>query len=153
MNNNFINGWRQYLNTVQTSNQRKSMKDMLWERRENWKVDRMIFNRVLLEGRLEDVKKKYGERLPGDYIDRLAQYDPSGNNKYLAHMVKLLLKYVEDVGIHPRVYGPAIRTIGTRVEQFHDLNKYIPTDKGGRDIHSYKTIDDLKKIVFPDQVY
>jgi len=148
MNNNFINGWRQYLNTVQTSNQRKSMKDMLWERRENWKVDRMIFNRVLLEGRLEDVKKKYGERLPGDYIDRLAQYDPSGNNKYLAHMVKLLLKYVEDVGIEDtRSYRPAIRTIGTRVEQFHDLSKYIPAEKGGRDIHSYKTIDDLNQAV------
>ena len=77
MNNNFVNGWRQYLNKVQTSNQRKSMKDMLWERRDNWKVDRLIFNRVLLEGRLEDIKKKYGERVPENYIDQLSKYDPS----------------------------------------------------------------------------
>ena len=80
----YISEWYKYLNSVQASNQRKSMNDMLWERRENWKVDRMIFNRVLLEGRLENVKKKYGERIPSDYIDMLAQYDPSGNNKYLA---------------------------------------------------------------------
>ena len=148
MSDKLVNGWRQYLNKVQTSNQRKGMKDLLWERRENWKVDRMIFNRVLLEGRLENVKKKYGERLPGDYIDMLSSMDPSGNNKYLAHMVKLFLKYVEDVGIKDtRSYRPAIRTIGTRVEQFHDLNKYIPAEKGGRDIHSYKTIDDLNQAV------
>jgi hypothetical protein len=69
MSDKLANGWRQYLNKVQTSNQRKGMKDLLWERRENWKVDRMIFNRVLLEGRLENVKKKYGERIPSDYID------------------------------------------------------------------------------------
>ena len=148
MSDKFVNGWRQYLNTVQTSNQRKSMKDLLWERRENWKVDRMIFNRVLLEGRLENVKKKYGERLPGDYIDMLSRYDPSGNNKYLAHMVKLLLKYGESINIERmEQYRPAIRTIGTRVEQFHDLNKYIPTEKGGRDINSYKTLDDLSQAV------
>ena len=148
MSDKFVNGWRQFLNKAQTSNQRKSMKDLLWERRENWKVDRMIFNRVLLEGRLENVKKKYGERLPGDYIDMLSRYDPSGNNKYLAHMVKLLLKYGESINIERmEQYRPAIRTIGTRVEQFHDLNKYIPTEKGGRDINSYKTLDDLSQAV------
>jgi len=148
MNNNFINGWRQFLNSAQTSNQRKSMKDMLWERRENWKVDRLIFNRVLLEGRLEDVKKKYGDRIPDNYIDQLSKYDPSGNNKYLAHMVKLLLKYGEEHKLtDPPQYSPAVRSIGRKVEQFHDLNKYIPTEKGGRDIHSYKTIDDLSQAI------
>jgi hypothetical protein len=149
MSNNFVNGWRQFLNTVQTSNQRKSMKDMLWERRENWKVDRMIFNRVLLEGRLEDVKKKYGERVPENYIDQLSKYDPSGNNKYLAHMVKLLSASGEALGTEPTAaqYSSAVRTIGWSVEKFHELNKYIPTEKGGRDIHSYKTIRDLDQAV------
>ena len=144
----YIREWHKYLNSAQTSNQGKSMKDMLWKRRENWKVNRMIFERVLLEGRLEDVKKKYGERLPGDYIDSLAFFDPSGNNKYLAHMVKLLLKYVEETGITEiQRYRPAIRAIGTTVGDFHDLNKYIPTEKGGRDIHSYKTFEDLTQAV------
>ena len=155
MNNNFVNGWRQYLNKVQTSNQRKSMKDLLWERRENWKVDRLIFNRVLLEGRLEDVKKKYGERVPENFIDQLSKYDPSGNNKYLTHMVKLLLKLGEEIGIDSARptetgqarYGPLVQTIGRNVEQFHDLNKFIPTEKGGRDIHSYKTLGDLQQVI------
>ena len=155
MNNNFVNGWRQYLNKVQTSNQRKSMKDMLWERRDNWKVDRLIFNRVLLEGRLEDIKKKYGERVPENYIDQLSKYDPSGNNKYLAHMVKLLLKLGEEIGIDSARptetgqarYGPLVQTIGRNTEQFHDLNKFIPTEKGGRDIHSYKTLKDLQQVI------
>jgi len=150
MNNNFVNGWRQYLNKVQTSNQRKSMKDMLWERRENWKVDRMIFNRVLLEGRLEDVKKKYGDKLPGgtDFIDRLAKYDPSGNNKYLAHMVKLLLKLGETEKFDKEYqWRSGIYAVGDKVEKFHALNKFIPTEKGGRDIHSYKTVEDLSQAV------
>ena len=128
---------------------------MLWERRENWKVDRMIFNRVLLEGRLEDVKKKYGERVPENYIDQLSKYDPSGNNKYLTHMVKLLLKLGEEIGIDSARptetgqarYGPLVQTIGRNVEQFHDLNKFIPTEKGGRDIHSYKTLEDLQQVI------
>ena len=106
---------------------------MLWERRENWKVDRMIFNRVLLEGRLEDVKKKYGERVPENYIDQLSKYDPSENNKYLAHMVKLLIASGEVLGTEPTSaqYSQVVRGIGWRVEQFHDLNKYIPTEKAG----------------------
>jgi hypothetical protein len=149
MSDNFEHGWNKFITVHQKSNQRKSMKDLLWERHENWKVDRMIFNRVLLEGRLENVKKKYGERIPSDYIDMLAQYDPSGNNKYLAHMVKLLLAHEKKYG-----YGTdrtqivtAIRTIGRTVANFHDLNKYIPTEKGGRDIHSYKTLEDLSQAV------
>ena len=136
MSDDFEHGWNKFITVHQKSNQRKSMKDLLWERHKNWKVDRMIFNRVLLEGRLENVKKKYGERIPSDYIDMLAQYDPSGNNKYLAHMVKLLLAHEKKYG-----YGTdrtqivtAIRTIGRTVANFHDLNKYIPTEKGGRDI-------------------
>jgi hypothetical protein len=145
----YISEWHKYLNSAQTSSQRKSMKHMLWERRENWKVDRMIFNRVLFEGRLEDVKKKYGERVPENYIDQLSKYDLSGNNKYLAHMVKLLSASGEALGTEPTAaqYSSAVRTIGRTVEQFHDLNKYISTEKGGRDIHSYKTIRDLDQAV------
>jgi hypothetical protein len=46
----------------------------------------------LLEGRLEDVKAKYGEDM-SNIIDDLSQNDPSGNNKYLAWMAKA---YKED---------------------------------------------------------
>ena len=85
----FTDGWSKYLNTHQASNQRKSMKDLLWERSENWKVDRLIYERALLEGRKEDVLKKYPQ-----YANQIENYftgenDPSGNNKYLSKMVKL----------------------------------------------------------------
>jgi len=43
---------------------------------------------VLLEGRLEDVKAKYGENM-SNIIDNLSQGDPSGNNKYLDWMAKV----------------------------------------------------------------
>jgi hypothetical protein len=42
----------------------------------------------LLEGRLEDVKAKYGEDM-SNIIDNLSQGDPSGNNKYLSWMAKV----------------------------------------------------------------
>jgi hypothetical protein len=45
---------------------------------------------VLLEGRLEDVKAKYGDTPNSDtIIDTLSQADPSGNNKYLDWMAKV----------------------------------------------------------------
>ena len=46
MKSDFTNDWRKFINRQQTSNQRKSMKDMLWERKDNWNVDRMIFEVV-----------------------------------------------------------------------------------------------------------
>ena len=93
MKSDFTNDWRKFINRHQTSNQRKSMKDMLWERKDNWKVDRMIFERVLFEGRLEQVQKKYPDYV--NYADLFAKEDPSGNNKYLAKAVKLLKQRVE----------------------------------------------------------
>ena len=89
----FTSQWRKFMVTEQTSNVRKSMKD-LFERRElttGQKVDRLIFERVLTEGRKEDVLKKYPQ-----YEETIDTFflgdsnDPSGNNKYLAKMVKLL---------------------------------------------------------------
>jgi len=44
---------------------------------------------LILEGRLEDVKKKYPE-IKSDVIDYLSQEDPSGNNKYLEWMVAVV---------------------------------------------------------------
>ena len=93
MKSDFTNDWRKFINRHQTSNQRKSMKDMLWERKDNWKVDRMIFERVLFEGRLEQVQKKYPDY--ANYADLFSKEDPSGNNKYLAKSVKLMKQRVE----------------------------------------------------------
>ena len=57
----FTNQWRDFMVGEQTSNVRKSMKDLFehQERTTKQKVDRLIFERVLAEGRKEDVLKKY----------------------------------------------------------------------------------------------
>ena len=159
MKSDFTNDWRKFINRHQTSNQRKSMKDMLWERKDNWKVDRMIFERVLFEGRLEQVQKKYPDY--ANYADLFAKEDPSGNNKYLAKSVKLMKQRVE---WYVKTYRTAqdrelraedlrniknqfFRQIRDLVTDFHKLNKYLPTQGGGRDLNAYKNLDDLKQAI------
>ena len=159
MKSDFTNDWRKFINRHQTSNQRKSMKDMLWERKDNWKVDRMIFERVLFEGRLEQVQKKYPDY--ANYADLFAKEDPSGNNKYLAKSVKLMKQRVEWYvktyrTAQARELSPAdltsiknqfFRQIRDLVTDFHKLNKYLPTQGGGRDLNAYKNLDDLKQAI------
>jgi hypothetical protein len=159
MKSDFTNDWRKFINRQQTSNQRKSMKDMLWERKDNWKVDRMIFERVLFEGRLEQVQKKYPYY--ANYADLFAKEDPSGNNKYLAKAVKLLKQRVEwyiktyekaqdrkldDTSI-TGIKNQFFRQIRDLVTDFHKLNKFLPTQGGGRDLNAYKNLDDLKQAI------
>lgn len=158
MSYNFIDGWQQFVGGHQESNQRKSMKDLLWERSENWKVDRLIFERALLEGRKEDVLKKYPQ-----YANAIENYftgenDPSGNNKYLSKMVKLLHtglqnweKRMATVDQAPDEIQKGAQAnneaerIKIAVRDFHKLNKYMPTAQGGRDLNSYKTIGDINQ--------
>ena len=154
----FTDGWSKYLNTHQISAQRKSMKDLLWERSENWKVDRMIFERALLEGRKEDVLKKYPQ-----YANAIENYftgenDPSGNNKYLSKMVKLLhtgvqnwkkrMDVVDQVPVQMQIDAETnieAEKIKIAVRDFHKLNKYMPAAQGGRDLNSYKYLGDINQ--------
>ena len=154
----FTDGWSKYLNTHQASNQRKSMKDLLWERSENWKVDRLIYERALLEGRKEDVLKKYPQ-----YANQIENYftgenDPSGNNKYLSKMVKLLhtgvqnwkkrMDVVDQVPVQMQIDAETnieAEKIKIAVRDFHKLNKYMPTAQGGRDLNSYKYLGDINQ--------
>jgi len=46
---------------------------------------------LLLEGRVEDVRKKYPS-YESDNIDKLISIDPSSNNKYLAWLSKIWLQ-------------------------------------------------------------
>jgi len=154
----FIDDWAKFVNTHQASNQRKSMKDLLWERSENWKVDRLIFERALLEGRKEDVLKKYPQ-----YANQIENYftgenDPSGNNKYLSKMVKLLhtgvqnwkkrMDVVDQVPVQMQIDAETnieAEKIKIAVRDFHKLNKYMPTAQGGRDLNSYKYLGDINQ--------
>lgn len=90
-----------------------------------------ILYSVLLEGRLEDVKSKY----PAGHsagIDNLSQNDPSGNNKYLAWMVKMVLEQ----GSSPKHVIDAINYFHNNVVRFQQ-----------KDINTYKTLKDLLNAV------
>jgi len=157
-----LENWRKFMIGEQTSNVKKSMKD-LFEHKElstKQKVDRLIFERVLTEGRREDVIKKYPQY--EETIDTFftGDNDPSGNNKYLAKMVKLLddelTKWKKgmsrvtgsdetpDEELMNRVMWNDARKIKHSVIEFHKLSKYMKAAKQSTDIGSYKTLFDLQ---------
>ena len=49
-----------------------------------------ILKQIINEGRLEDTIKKYSDKLPEPVIRELSKADPSGNNKYLDWMVRVV---------------------------------------------------------------
>ena len=156
----FTSQWREFMVSEQTSNVRKSMKD-LFEHRElstKQKVDRLIFERVLTEGRKEDVLKKYPQ-----YAETIDTFflgdsnDPSGNNKYLAKMVKLLdtdmenfrkgyavVDQVPDEKLTNRTMWDTARRIKNSVIEFHNMSKYMKGAKQSTDINAYKSLYDLQ---------
>ena len=70
-----------------------------------------LLEELLLENRIDDVKKKYPE-IDSITIEQLASRDPSGNNKYLDWMVK------------QKKLGPIMPTIIKYVNLFHkNVNK------------------------------
>lgn len=77
---------------------------------------------LLLEGRLEDVKAKYPEPL-WSQIDRLAEIDPSGNQKYLDWLAKNMLPrtikwFKENARENPGWYGWSLEQVpDTPVDQ------------------------------------
>jgi hypothetical protein len=156
----FTSQWREFMIGEQTSNVKKSMRD-LFEHRElstKQKVDRLIFERVLTEGRKEDVLKKYPQY--AETIDTFftGDNDPSGNNKYLAKMVKLLdtdmenfrkgyaaVDQVPDEELTNRTMWDTARRIKNSVIEFHNMSKYMKGAKQSTDINTYKSLFDLQK--------
>ena len=108
---------------------------------------------LLAEGRLEDAKKKF-KHVDPDWIDRLSERDPSGNNKYLMWAVKQFAKATEpwvekykesgddaDWRLDPAadaIYH-AYRAAGDAIEKFHANSQRLKN----KDINAYKTIDDV----------
>ena len=156
----FTSQWRKFMVSEQTSNVRKSMKD-LFEHKElstKQKVDRLIFERVLTEGRKEDVLKKYPQY--AETIDTFftGDNDPSGNNKYLAKMVKFLehemkswkegnsvAGNVPDEELVNRYMYATARRVKHSVIDFHNMAKYMKGAKQSTDINAYKSLFDLQK--------
>ena len=100
-------------------------------------LNQILESTILLEGRKEDVIKKYGEEHK-PLIDRLSDSDPSGNNKYLAWMTKTalgLLNKEEDIF--------SADSIVKLVNDFHNQLARIKN----KDIMSYKSVSDLRNAV------
>lgn len=96
--------------------------------------------KLLVEGRIEDVKEKYmGEKLPMNQrlsqedLDKLVQGDPSGNNKYLDWMAGVVTRG----GILSITPEYVLRL----VNKFH--NKKDRLDK--KDLYQYKGFPELEK--------
>ena len=88
-------------------------------------------NNIILEGRVEDVKKKYPDY--SSVVDNLSEFDPSGNNKYLMWMVDQF-ENDEDIG-----------NIKDVVSSFHKNIQRLKSSE--KDINSYKTLQDLRGVL------
>ncbi len=129
---------------------------------------------LLLEGRLEDVKAKYPEPM-WDQVDKLAEIDPSGNQKYLDWLTKNMLKrtikwFKENSKENPGWYGWSIEQVpDTSVDprwlqsplnrDMHGVNQtellkvaddieYFhknPSKYEKKDINQFNSIEDLEK--------
>lgn len=101
-----------------------------------FKLSQILESTILLEGRREDVIKKYGEDHT-ELVDMFVDVDPSGNNKYLDWMVKTALGKNQDDRI------PMADDIAKTVVDFHRNLARV----SNKDINSYKSLNDLKSVV------
>ena len=95
-----------------------------------FKLSQILESTILLEGRREDVIKKYGEQHT-DLVNVFVENDPSGNNKYLDWMVKTALEN---------------ESVDSIIKVINDFHRLLPRIKN-KDINSYKTLSDLKFVV------
>ncbi len=103
---------------------------------ESFKLDDV--SNLLLEGRKEDILKKYGgmDDMAEDTIHYFSNNDPSGNNKYLEWMTKTWL------GLIDKDYSPEDNEVVDVVKLFHKNIQRIER----KDINSY-TFKELKETV------
>jgi hypothetical protein len=96
---------------------------------------------ILIEGRVEDLKAKYVdnpnlepvEKLREKKFDVLVSYDPSGNQKYLEWMIKVMISgYALGVGTH--------YVVGL-VKEFHEKRQRLPK----KDLYQYSGYNELEK--------
>ena len=106
--------------------------------------------KVLLENRIEDVKKKYPE-VDSAIIDYFVKEDPSGNNKYLDWLVKAMtheptIQSVEDILDESMQFNSPQEFLMMLVKKFHELLPYMVHVEGGKrvgttDLYQYKFTD------------
>ena len=123
---------------------------------EGWrKYSLLSEEQLLIEGRIEDVKKKY-PRIP-KIIDYLVRRDPSGNQKYLAWAAK----QTEVARLARAQYVPTgsgldvaqlesswVPELAASIEKFHKWNQRMPKFGFSKDINSYKDYESLRNAVY-----
>jgi hypothetical protein len=93
--------------------------------------------KVLLEGRLEDIIKKYANNQDDvEDVIYFSKNDPSGNNKYLKWMTTQWLESVSGVGAGNK--GDIVLV----VKSFHENLQRI----NNKDINSYKSFGELRDV-------
>ena len=100
-------------------------------------LSKILNSTILLEGRLENVVKKYADRMDQsdiEVIEYLSKEDPSGNNKYLDWMTKVYLGLTNEL--------PTDEEILDLVKSFHQNLSRIEN----KDINSY-TFKELEVVV------
>ena len=129
---------------------------------------------LLIEGRVDDVKKKYPnlakkidsstdpEKQPGlhvSYIDRMAELDPSGNQKYLMWAAKALNQQIEQnikdgYEAHPwyakdnqfSILQMAKNLMG-KIKEYHEVLNFVRDgDKRFRDINNVSDWPQLNSV-------
>ena len=103
---------------------------------ENWR-EYINEEQLLIEGRIEDVKRKYPDLDEKGLLDILIDKDPSGNQKYLAWAAKQLAQR-EDATSQTADYAAA------NIDLYHKLRAHIPAEY--RDINSIKDLLDLERV-------
>lgn len=110
--------------------------------------------KVLLEGRIEGVKKKFSNVDP-DIIDYFVKNDPSGNQKYLDWMVKAMthepttssiMEIIDNYNWNDGYWGDVAGFIVSLVKKFHELLPYMVYLEDGKkvgttDLYQYKFTD------------
>lgn len=97
---------------------------------------------LLAEGRKDDAKKKYPDLDKGGYVDSLSLEDPSGNNVYLAWMLKQTAKFFKDESSYAQ-REQFIAHILNAVRSFHANKQRLKK----KDINQYTSVSDLNNIL------
>lgn len=85
-----------------------------------------LLEELIIEGRLEDVKKKY-PKVPPEIIDSLSKADPSGNNKYLEWMTNIKFKFTVPTEVVIRMINLFHKNLNKLTKE--NIDEYIKEKK------------------------
>ena len=108
---------------------------------ENWRQYTNTLNeeQLLIEGRIEDVKKKYPDLDKRGLLDVIIEKDPSGNQKYLAWAAKRLAAF-------ELAELPTAEYAATNLELYHNMLQLNQIPAEYKDINKITALGQLEQI-------